>query len=366
MPASAKWRIVLTDRSFVPQGELRNVGGISFLSSLSKLATGSFTVRLDNRHIDRLAACDGYIKLYRDTTLRCVGPIITAEETAQRNEQSLAVTFADQGWILGKRLAGKAATGGQWTTVTDRALIFKAILDALNAESDTGISTATYTLSAGSSITYKAGPYRSSLEVLQELGGALDGFDWRIVPLENWSSGSLSGSKVGSIQAQPLIGTTKNNAVFEYGVGTRSNVLSYSKIRSRDGQANRVFHLGNDPATPVSSDNAAAQTAWGLLEDVVSLDMSDQTLRTKLVQEHTQVRGYPRDLIRMTPHIDPGVTGRLPLPFVDYDIGDVVKFNAVAAGKVRFSGVVRVYAIKINVEQETGFERVELVLEKDN
>lgn len=364
--ASPLYKLVLTDRSFVPQGEIRNFGRFTFNRALSKLATCSFAVRLDNMHADRLAAADGLVKVYRAGVLLFVGPIITAEETADRNTQTIAVTCADIGWILGKRVTKDiGGSGVSYTSLADRAQIAKSLIDAANNEATTGITTATYTLSAGSSITYKAGPYAPVLNCVQELGGALDGFDWLIRPVENWANGALASSNVGAFQAQPVIGTTQSNAVFEYGVSTRSNVLSYTRVRTRDTQANRVHHVAANGSV-VTHSNTTAITVWGLLEDALSVDLTSEDLRAKLVQEHGNVRGYPRDLIRMTPHIDPGVTGRLPKPFVDYDVGDTISFNAVANKSVRFSGQVRVYGITINVEQETGFERVTLALEDEN
>jgi hypothetical protein len=363
--AGAAYKLVLANSSFTPQDEIKQFGSFQFTRSLNKLATLSFQVRIDNPLGLSLSAADRYVKAYRNNVLVFVGPIISAVETAERSTQTIAITCADAGWTLSKRLAGKSGTGTLFSTVTDRAQIAKTLIDTTNTEAATGITTANYAQTAGSAITYKAGPYRKVLEAVQELGNALDGFDWRIHPVENWVNGALSGVNIGAIQMAPVIYAQKPNAVFEYGPGTRSNVLSYSKARTRDGQANRVFHLGNDPATPNTGNNSAAQTTWGLLEDVAQADITDATMRQKLVDEHVAVRGNPRDLISVTPHIDPGVTGRLPLPFVDYDVGDEITFRAVANKVVRFSGALRVYAINVTVDQETGFERVTLTLEDE-
>lgn len=367
MAAPARWRAVLTDRAYKPITELHQATQLQYSRSLSKLATCAFRVRLDHQYVNRLADCDGYIKLYRNASLRFFGPLISAEQSVDRDSQTLALTAADQGWILGKRLAGKSALGQQFTSATDLAQISKTLIDTTNTMSETGISTTTVAMSAGSARTYTAGPYRPILEIVAELGQALDGFDWRIVPIENWVNGAVVGTKMCYIEAVPLIGTNKPTAIFEYGLNTRSNILTFNKTRTRDSQANRVFQSTQDFADVVSSDNAAAQTAWGVLEDILSLpDITDSTMRTQIVTEHTNVRGNPRDLVRITPHIDPGVTGRLPLPFVDYDIGDSVTARIVNAGQVRFAGLLRVYGINVSAEDETGFERVDLIAEDES
>lgn len=356
------YEIVLTDRSFVPQGTLTQVSQFQFFRGLNKLATVSFRVPLENVHEERLATLDGYIKVYRTGALVYVGPIVSAEETADRETRSLAVTSADGAWILGKRVAGRSATGTLWTTATGRHVIAKALVDAANTDAETGVDTAFYTYSSGSAITHKV-QYANLLAAIQDLSNALDGFDWLARPRENWVNGALSGSKIANLQIATLIGTTQSNAVFEYGAGTRSNVLGYTLTRTRDQQANIVYHM-TDPGNVVTGTNGAALTDWGRMADVISGEFSDTAMRQSLVDEHVRVRGNPRVLIRFTPHIDPGVEGHVPQPFVDYDVGDTVTFRAVHAGVVRFAGTVRVYGIRVNIDP-AGFERVELVVEDE-
>ena len=355
--------IVLTDRAHTPVAQLTEAASIQYFRSLSKLATCSFQIPLNNAHSERLAAVDGHIKVYRKGALLFVGPIITAEENAERETRSVAVTAADAGWYLGKRVSGKAQTGALWTTATARHTIAKSLVDSANSAGETGIDTTFYTWSSGSAITYKAGPYGNMLSNIQELGAALDGYDWFMFPRENWVDGAVANQKIGTMNVQTLIGGAKPNVVFEYGTNTRSNVLSYTKTTTRDGQANTVFHLSasNDVK---SGFNSAAYTAWGLLEDVVSGEFTDATMRQNLVDKHAVVRGNPRTLVKMTPHIDPGDVGHVPEPFVDYDIGDTITFRAIAENIVRFSGTLRVYGIRSSIDP-AGFERVELVLEDE-
>lgn len=367
--AQARWRAVVTDSAYKPLDELAAPGGIAYARSINKLATVSFAIPFTAKYFQVMADLQAYIKLYRNTSLMFFGPLITSEETAEREEQTMALTAADCGWILNKRLAGKSATGHQFTTATNVAAISKTLIDTANTEAETGIKTDTVTLTAGSSRTYTAGPYRPVIQSVQELGSALDGFDWRFVPIENWINGAVSGTKIGYFDAQTLIGVDNKTSVFEYGLSTRSNVVGYSKVTTRDGQASRVYlpdQNFNNVVGPAT--NTAAEAAgWGVTEDVLSLpDITDSTMRTQIVTEHTTVRGFPRKILRITPHIDPGATGRVPQPFVDYNIGDTIYAKIIANGSIRFQGAARVYGININIEAETGFERVELVLEDDS
>lgn len=359
------YQVVLTDRVFAPQGEITNFSSFNFFRGLSKVATVGFTVRLDNALVDRLSACDGNIKVYRNGALIFHGPIVSAEEQAEKDTQTLAVTCADPAWYLGHRVAGKSPTGTITSTATSRATIAKTMIDAANIDNETGIDTTTYTFSAGSAITHKYGPYVLALPVLQELSSALDGFDWIVNPIQNWAGGSLGWTtvKLGAINMQTVLGSSKPNAVFEYGVGTRSNVLSYGLTTTRDQQANWVYHFNSNDSSLYTGFDIPSKNTWGLMEDVAAGDFTDTTYRQSLVNEHVRVRKNPRTLVRMTPHIDPGVTGRIPQPMVDYDVGDTITARFVHDGRVRFAGFLRVFGIRTSLED--GFERVELILEDD-
>jgi hypothetical protein len=354
--------VVLTDRAHTPVGQLTEAASVNCFRGLGKLSTCAFQIPLSNAHTERLAACDGHIKVYRKGSLLFVGPIITAEENAERETRSIAVTAADAGWYLGKRVVGKSTSGTLWTTATARHTIAKSLVDTANTEFETGIDTSFYTWTSGSAITYKAGPYALCLPIIQELGAALDGYDWFVYPRENWVNGAVANQKIGSMNVQTLIGSAKPNVVFEYGTNTRSNVLSYTKTTTRDTQANTVYHVGTDGSAKVGF--LSVLGGWPLMDDVISGEFTDPTYRQKLVDEHVAVRGMPRTLMKMTPHIDPGVTGRVPEPFIDYDIGDTITFRAVAENIVRFSGTLRVYGIRSSIDP-SGFERVELVLEDE-
>jgi hypothetical protein len=359
-----KWTAVLTNLAYKPLNEPRTTKSLSYSRALNKLATCSFQIALDDPLSPTLSTTAAFVKLYRGTSLRYFGPIVTAEETIDRESKSLAITSAD-GWILQKRLAGKSATGQVFSTATDLAQIAKSLIDTTNTMAETGISTTTVTMSAASARTYTAGPYRFILEIVQELGSALDGFDWRLVPIENWVNGAVSGTKFAYMHAVPVIGSNQPTAIFEYGLNTRSNVLNYTKTTSRDGQANLVFLAGADYVSPVSDSDPSAQGTWGVQEDILTMgDLTDATMRAQIAAEHIIVRSRPRTLIKLTPHIDPGVTGRLPQPFVDYDIGDTITARIVDNGLVKFAGLLRVYGINVSIDEQ-GFERIELVTEDE-
>ena len=366
------WRFVLTDAQHRPVGEILNAGDRQVALPLNKLDTLSFKVRGDNYLADELLSCEGFIKGYRNGLIVYHGPIISAEETGDANGVSIAVNSAGAGWILTKRLAGKSSTGTVFSTPTDRAQIVKQLIQTADTEGAafdpngvTGIDVTTQPIVAASAVTYIAGPFRPISEIVTELATTMDGFDWRILPVDNFFNGGVTSPYIGQFFAQPLLGTDEPNVVFEYGAG-RNNIASYTRTINRDTQANRVFHFtSNGPDAfgypTVSAIDASTITDWGLLEDLAQADLLDLGLRQSLVQQHVNVRKFPRQIIQFDPHIDPRSIGRVPQYGSDYTVGDSVRARAVYAGNLRFDAMMRVWGVQFTIDNN-GVEKTTLTL----
>jgi len=392
--ALASWRFVLTDTNFIPVGEVLNASERSVTLGLSRIDAASFKIRLDNPLADPLRFLSGYLKAYRNGTLVFFGPLLGAQETVDDSGAYVTVNAGGAGWIFTKRLAGKLPDPAYQTwTSTDRAVIIKEyISDILDREfrpflapldplevrdfrlyGDTYIDTQTLPMTAASAITYTVPAYKPFMELITELSAGIGGFEWRIMPRENWVAGALSGVKIGNMTAAPVIGSDKPGAVFEFGVG-RTNISSYTRSLTRDGQANRVYHLlstgpiepdpGN-PKPPVTADSVTVDTLpdWGIMEDVAQADLYDRTMRQQLVDEHGRVRQTPRSTIVFAPTADYG-DGRMPEFGVEYDIGDTVRARARYGGIDRFNASFRVWGVQFNVN-EFGVETPSLTLSEE-
>jgi len=363
----AQWTWVLTGNDYRPVGELLNVYSMNVAFPLSKLDTCSFTVRLDNPMADLLLSCRGYLKGYRNGTLMYFGPIISAQESVDRETGTVAVNSVGAGWILNNRFAGKSASGDISTTALDRAVRFSQLLATANAEKLTGITPAAS--SASSTAIYSTGPYKKLITCLQELSTGSDGFDWRIIPVDNISSGTVNpGSTIGNIVMQPVIGSLKENAVFEHGIETKHNIASYERIVSRESQANKVYHNASPgpdaPGYPtVSALDDSSIADWGLLEDLAEADLLDLTMRTQLVSAHVDVRKQPRQTINFTPisSLNPAMVPQLG---TDFNIGDIVPARAVRNGVVRWSGLFRAYSAQFAFDNN-GVEQMTIGLSAD-
>ena len=365
-----EWRFVVTDLGFVPQGEINNAYDKQVVLPLNKLDSCSFRVRLDNPVADRLLSTEGYIKAYRNEVLRFFGPIISSEESVESANQSVAVNAMGAGWIFGKRFVGKSAAGspppvvGGVPQAADRAVRFSGFLDTCNAENETGIEV--LVAASASTVLYTGGPYKTLGTTLGELSAGDSGFDWRILPKENFTNFQVIGNKIGTMIMQPILGSTRDSVVFEYGTG-KNNVVGYKRAVSRDGQANKVYHnaqAGPDaPGYPTKfASDAGSINSWKLMEDLAEADLYDASLRQQLVDAHVAVRKNPRQTINFEPVNS--LHERVPRFGIDFDIGDNVEARAVYRGSIRFDVLARVWAATFDIDND-GAEKMTLTLSDD-
>lgn len=352
------WRFVLTDLQGQAVSELPGISGKTFAKPIGSTATGSFTVPLDREEADVLIECDTLLRVYEDTPS---GPLlhghlrqITAEEVADANNGSVAATFADPSWVLSKRLCGKSTTGytmGTAVSPVDRGSIIADLLAGTNAESPTGIVLGD--TSASSSTFVEGWAYKPVLEGISELAATLDGPDWRIRPVEY--SPTAGQGTIGVLDVKASIGQLRPDAIFEFGDG-QHNAQSYTRTVTLDGTANRVFHLPADPATQtvLSREDPASIAYRGLLESVVSADLTPDQLRVALLEHHIAVRSGPKQTITFQPGSSLQNSPRLGAED-GYDVGDVVTFRASASRRSglqkRLNGQFRVYQAAVSVNE---------------
>lgn len=326
------------------------------------MGTASVKVPLDHPDADFLLEADALLRVY-DTGITRLEPIfhgrlVTAEEAATADARgTVACTFADAYWMTLRRLIGKSAEGysiGAATAPVDIGTIIADIVDLANAEDPSGLRMGD---AEASSSTYVEGwQYAPAGAKIAELGATLDGPDWQVRAIE------YDGGYYGELDVRPSVGGLMPNAVFEYGEG--GNVKSYRRGVSLEGTANRVFHLPAQaagevaPASVIEREDAASQAARGLMEDVVSADLTVDGLRAKLLEHHIAVRHGPRQTITFEPAADVG--GNVPRFGRDFDNGDIIPFRATytytqedqapAVTRKRIDGLFRIYQTEISVD----------------
>lgn len=348
---SDKWRFVLTklDHTPVSGGEIRDAYDRKYIANLSKPSTATFTIRRDNKIMPYLFEDESkLIQVWQNDTLRMWGPIISSNYTYSEGQPpSIAVSAADVGWRMSRRLAGKSEKGTALGPA-DKIVCAQALITAANADYNTEITYNGADL-AGSSGTYTAGPYKQALTCINELAHGLDGFDWYIEPLYG------NATYIGVFRAAALVGEEKN-VYFEHGVGKR-NMRGLGFLRDISTEVNAAYQISDsglepsieNPTPVVSKVDTESIAARGRFEEVVELSgVANVTLRQEWVEENVRVRKNPRRVLSMTSDIDDG-SGRVPQFGDDYWLGDRVHCRAVAEGVAMFDGVARIYAVEVAI-----------------
>lgn len=345
------WSFVLTTLAGQPIGELRQNSSRGFRRSLNRGRTIRGSIRANNSLAAYVQQNERtLVKAYDDRSgakvLRHCGPITGHEKTVdERGRGAIGWNAAGPEWRLLSRLIGKNAGGavfGGPVTLVDRGSVMSQIITALNGGSaplgtsvgDTGIRPGVIVPSGSSYF----GPWRwyPASSAFADLSSGLDGPDYDFAPVEPVVD--AYGLQIAALNVAPAIGQLRANAVFEFGDGKR-NVKGFSIVSDSGVVANDVAHLPPgfpDNATQAVIEQSDAQSIIdrGLREDVLTEDVTTDALRLQLVQDHIAVRKQQRRTITFSPVRDPDPFGtpleerRVPRPFVDYDVGDIVPFRA--------------------------------------
>ena len=325
------WYIVVTDLAGAELGEVFDAEDRKVTPEpLNRLPSASFTADTRNAMVPELMRLDERLVKWYDDELDpenpiFVGPVITFEKVVTEQRKSVAFVCAGGGWYLGKRLVGKSATGfkrGTALAPVDRGRTFADALAEANAERATRIVAGTIRASASSA--YGPVNYKRVLDIGTELSAPIDGYDWKIVPLDP----ATSGGAIGRLEVYTAIGQLRPNAAFVYGEPPNT-VKEWRHVGSAEGSANRVHVIPpgwpeNTALAPVSASDQPSIDLRGLQEDSLAPDFEDANLRQRLADEHVRIRKQPRHVIRFTPQVE-----RAELRYGrDYREGDVVPFKA--------------------------------------
>lgn len=317
---------------------------------VSAIDSASFQIRADDQMWEEIAAGSATLKVYDSANnLRFYGPVISDEEVGNGQGATIQVTAASKAWNLGKRFTGKDSTGvGTTYTAEDSGAIAAAILAGVNAEQATGITIGTVDTFIPQTTTYL---WKKVLDAINELGAVDGSYEWQIRYIDGTPP-------TCALDLRTELGGDRSSAVFlEYGAGTKHNCSGYSRARSIDQAATRVWALGNGSTVTTVAFDTAAETV-NRYEDVVTFsDITDASMLDALATAHVAVRKNPRVLVNLTPF--PSLAPRYG---VDWFLGDRVAARVVVNGSVRVSGVARIWGATIATD-ELGNERPTLTLE---
>lgn len=394
------WTLVLTDRAGNSLGELRNASGRSLRFPLNRTPTLTFTVRADHPFAASFTDLDKVlVKAYDDSTgtktLRFYGPVVGRDKTRNAQDGVIPISAAGVQWRLDRRLIGQNINGATFGTTSlstlDRGEIMGRTIDALNAgestniwtiAGDTGIRRGTITASSSTYVTDQR--YTTAGTFLAGLSATLDGPDWQIRPTEPVTD--AQGVQIGLLDVSAAIGTSQPNVAFKFG-GNDGNVAEWKDTGDATGLCNRAVNLPSgwpDTATQAVQtwQDAPSIADRGLYEAVIPGELQSDDLRLKLIQENVRVRKVPKRVIAFTPVAEdssaPIEQRRVPRPFADYNVGDVVRFRATERYPVTdvlgtvidylqsptVDVLVRVFAIQIDLD-DNGVASTTVALQDD-
>lgn len=145
------------------------------------------------------------------------------------------------------------------------------------------------------------------------------------------------------------------NAVFEFGT-TLANVASYSMSVDRQQMANYIYvpRVGfpepgrtGTTAHEIASDATAIGTVGRLEAWVDPGEITLQSYRAQLAAQQLNLRVGPRRLIQFQP-----VTNAELQPWLNYVVGDYVRFRAFQDSTLRFDVNVRIWSIAASLDAQ--------------
>lgn len=366
------WQFLVTDLSGTPLGEASYATNRTVTLPHMRIPSASFSIPMWDPLGDILLTNDCLLRCYRtDPTfgakqLAFHGPVVTTEEAADGNSNTIAVTAAGVLWRLGKRIVPASVTVGGASYGTDISpmdlgLAAHTMLADVNGPSYTGIEVGTRTAVSSGVITLDR--LVDAATALGKLHAGLNSFEFEVVPIEPAASGGTGGwPKIGTMNIKPVIGVTRDDAVFEYGT-PRANIASYTRSIGRDNLMNQGiisvsgWPNGSGAKTPITRNDPTSITARGLFEDVVPDNgVVDDTLRTSVADFHVKYRKDPRQIIAFRLAVN-----ATPSPLTDFFVGDTVRARATVNNVVRFDGLFRVWGMTFTID-DNGNETTELEL----
>ena len=201
------------------------------------------------------------------------------------------------------------------------------------------------TIAAGRDKTYEI--YTPVLNEIQGLSDIENGCDYYVTP----------DTRTLNIYRKRMVDRT--NVVFGYNWGP-NNIAQLGRQNDGSTLVNYFLARGKEGVTPRYQADAASQGAYGLIEETVSLPEigpEQEMILQYYASAEVALRAQPRIIYSMTPFPYAGNEGRVPEPFVDYNIGDKVYFSAHWPPRVSISNqAVRVFGIQMTIDEE-GNER---------
>lgn len=222
------------------------------------------------------------------------------------------------------------------------------LTDTITTYGPLGLRAGTRELTTSRDRTYQ---YKPVSDAISELATVDGGFDWEDAPIdEGFVCGALN---IYARQGTDL-STGPQAVVFEYGPGTIGNVQQVT--RQTTMPVNRALVIGQNGTTGEKTDSFSYNKYGTCMVVVQASDVDVQA--TLDAQAQALLQPEPVKVLSFTP--DPAVS---PLPWVDFWLGDTVRFRA-RHGSINEDIAVRVNGITLDIDEDGNVNTMTLTIDQ--
>jgi hypothetical protein len=342
------FRWVLANSSDLSRlGELTQGRSRTLTVGLNRPGSASVTLPLDYRLSDAAAVLETCLLVYYRDRIVWSGPVWTIEEAVPEDR----VTLNAVGWfeILNHRYVRERLTWGASGTSPQKVdagqIAQELVTHAAAGDLDIGapfyISNGTTESTQGRIAT--AEPLSVIGNQIQQFSNVESGYDWHIDPLtRDFNIYRLKGQNLS------------DNIAFAYGTGV-NNIQSFNRQIDGSQLTNKIYVTGKTGGINARDDESRLR--FGTMESAESLsDESRVDTLNGYANAEIAYRKNPRQTFSLTPMAATG-NARVPRLFVDYDVGDTIKFTA-RKGRIQvLDQRIRVFGASFTVDDQ-GIERV--------
>jgi hypothetical protein len=379
MPHTPEWKFILVDSKDLSEiGELHEARSKTLNLALNTPGSASFSYSFEGVLAAEIQVISTGVMAYRrgsDDTYHLIWSGYINEINEDVNNDMMSVSVV--GWFerLNKRIARADVI---YKSKYDSDIIISSGMSTASGSCASGImhlanltsSISGYTITGDIPVVSGSSPntptwitpgsYSDEMRLptgtpsgasLQDLSIKQDAsFGEAIMTLVNQENGCdiEVDAKTRALNVYGKKGSVKSEVWFGYNWGPE-NVKEFSNQISTDQLANYLVGRAN-ATTPqsIQTDEDSLNT-YGLFED--SLNITLKTSSTSVLAYYTaaeyEFRRRPFESRAFTPY--PYTVGSsVPEPFVDYNIGDIVKFRAVREPRVDITGSFRVFGISVS------------------
>lgn len=386
---SASWKFILVNSNDLSAiGQLNQARGKSLSLSLNKPGSLTFTYPFSADHAEDIEVISTGVMAYRQNSKTLEYKLIWSgyinEITDNASDESMTVSVV--GWFerLNKRIAKADVL---YTSQLDKDVILGTNLVTPSTTSgitcSSGIIHLANQTQSTSYYTIPSGSYPSGAYPLQIVSGSNPNTLTWIRPgtyddSTTLSTGAPTAKNIKISQDESFGETITKLTEFENGPDievdpeTRelnvylkkgnvksiyfaynwgpSNIKEFSKRTDLSIFANNLVGRSNGVAPVMLATASGSLSKYGIFENVINLNQN--AANQKALEFFTAAEylftSEPLISYSITPY--PYTTGSaVPEPFVDYDIGDQVKFRAIKAPRIDESGSFRIFGMSVSI-----------------